>query len=149
MNASIPEQHFAFLLSTIGRDIPAPEGEYRFAAEWVGGTGDGLRSRLKQAGLHDWRIDFAWVAHKLAVEIEGATWTNGRHNRGSGFENDAEKYNWLESHDWHVLRFTTTMLRTNPHRCIEQVRALSSRRRLQLEKRIQRQEQTYGTDRTG
>lgn len=54
-----------------------------------------------------WRFDFAWPKIRLAVEVEGATWAQGRHTRGSGFESDLEKYNTAALMGWTVLRFTT------------------------------------------
>ena len=58
-----------------------------------------------------WRFDFAWPEHFLAVEVEGATWSGGRHTRGSGFAKDAEKYNAAALAGWRVLRFTADMIR--------------------------------------
>lgn len=58
-----------------------------------------------------WRVDFAWVAQKVVAECEGGTWSNGRHNRGKGFEADCEKYNALAAAGWIVLRFTGGMVR--------------------------------------
>lgn len=52
-----------------------------------------------------WRFDFAHPEQKLAVEIEGAIWTQGRHTRGSGFKADMEKYNEAALLGWKVLRF--------------------------------------------
>jgi len=57
------------------------------------------------------RADFAWPEHKLAVEIEGGTWSGGRHVRGTGYMNDCRKYNLSVLHGWRVLRFTSEMVR--------------------------------------
>jgi very-short-patch-repair endonuclease len=53
-----------------------------------------------------WAFDMAIPSIKLAIEIEGAVWTNGRHTRGKGFLNDIEKYNNAAINGWTVLRFT-------------------------------------------
>lgn len=57
-----------------------------------------------------WRFDFAVPGKKLGVEIEGGIWTQGRHNRGSGYEKDLRKYNSAARLGWIVLRFTTAMV---------------------------------------
>jgi len=53
-----------------------------------------------------WRFDFAWPSRKLAVEVEGGIWVNGRHGRGVGMESDMEKYNRATALGWAVLRFS-------------------------------------------
>lgn len=92
--------------------MPAPEREYRFAAIHTGGTGKGIRARLAESGLKDWRFDLAWPDLKLAVEVEGGTWNGGRHTRGKGFEDDCIKYNAAMLLGWNVARFTSSMIRT-------------------------------------
>lgn len=52
-----------------------------------------------------WRFDFAIPERRIAIECEGAVWTNGRHNRGSGFIGDLEKYNEAARLGWFVFRF--------------------------------------------
>lgn len=53
-----------------------------------------------------WRVDFAFPDKRVAVEVEGGHWVNGRHTRGQGFEDDCEKYNALALKGWRLLRFT-------------------------------------------
>lgn len=57
-----------------------------------------------------WRFDLAWVDRKLAVEIEGGTWSHGRHVRGKGFQLDCIKYAEALCLGWRVLRVTTAMV---------------------------------------
>jgi hypothetical protein len=53
-----------------------------------------------------WRLDFAWIKHKVAVEIEGGVWMRGRHVRGEGFIKDCEKYNAAAELGWRLFRYT-------------------------------------------
>ena len=76
--------------------LPAPEREYMFAKEAM--------SRM-------WRADFAWPSYKLIVEVEGGTWTGGRHTTGLGFREDAIKYNSAILLGWRVMRATSDMIR--------------------------------------
>lgn len=84
------EAAFAFIIRAA--DLPTPEAEYRFAP--------GRR----------FRFDYAWPDYMAAVEIEGGTWSNGRHTRGAGYEADCIKYNIATLKGWRVLRFTSGML---------------------------------------
>jgi hypothetical protein len=81
---------FAAVLQAAG--LPAPIREHRFAPP------------------RRWRFDLAWPSLRLALEIEGGTWTGGRHVRGKGYEDDCEKYNAAALAGWIVLRVTTAML---------------------------------------
>lgn len=51
-----------------------------------------------------WRMDFAWPALLVALEVEGGAWTGGRHTRGKGFLNDCEKYSEAAVMGWAVIR---------------------------------------------
>ena len=57
-----------------------------------------------------WRFDLCWKKQKLAVEIEGGTYSHGRHTRGKGFAMDCIKYNEAVILGWRVLRVTTDMV---------------------------------------
>lgn len=67
-----------------------------------------------------WRFDFTlWERFggpripgpcRVAIEIEGGAWTQGRHTRGKGFEADIRKYNEAAKLGWTVLRFTPNMI---------------------------------------
>lgn len=51
-----------------------------------------------------WRFDLAFVAQKLAVEIDGGVWTQGRHTRGTGYVKDCEKFAHAAILGWRVMR---------------------------------------------
>lgn len=82
-----------------------------------------LALHIREAGLpepiHDkfyfhpvrrWRADFAWPDRMLLVEVEGGTWTGGRHTRGDGYDQDCIKYNEAVLLGFRILRFTARMV---------------------------------------
>ncbi len=51
-----------------------------------------------------WRFDFAWPEQMLALEVDGGSWTGGRHARGAGIAQDCEKACAAAILGWRVLR---------------------------------------------
>lgn len=91
--------------------------EYRFAAVATGGTGRGVRQRLREAGMRDWRFDFALPDRLIAVEVEGGGWLpekgkKSRHTTGTGFAADLRKYDAAARLGWYVYRCDPRMIRT-------------------------------------
>ena len=91
--------------------IPVPVREYKFNREVVGNE-KGVRARLREAGLKDSRFDFAWLDQRFAVEVEGGSWSGGRHTRGKGFEDDCIKYGQAMINGWMVYRCTGGMIKS-------------------------------------
>lgn len=72
---------------------------------------DGMEQEHRFAAPdRQWRFDFAWPARKVAVEVEGGSYVQGRHTTASGFEADATKYNEAALRGWLVLRVVPHMI---------------------------------------
>ena len=56
--------------------------------------------------IRKWRFDYAIPEFKIAIEIDGGVWTQGRHTRPQGYLNDMEKFNAAAAMGWVVLKFT-------------------------------------------
>lgn len=97
-----------FLLQLKALKLPAPDRESRFHP------------------IRRWRFDFCWPDKLLAVEIEGGTYSGGRHTRGVGFEEDCEKYNAAQELGWRVFRFTGKHVKAGA--AIEQVQRILSQK---------------------
>ncbi len=82
------------LLQIQAARLPPPEREYRFHP------------------VRKWRVDMCYPGHSIAIEVEGGTWSGGRHTRGAGFEKDCEKYNELSLAGYSLYRFTSTMIKS-------------------------------------
>ncbi len=86
------EELFYFQLKAA--KFPEPEREFKFHEK------------------RKWRFDFAYPELKVGIEIEGGTWSGGRHVRPVGFARDCEKYNHACVEDWKVFRFTAEMVKS-------------------------------------
>ena len=60
-----------------------------------------------------WRFDYAIPQYKIALEVEGGVYTQGRHVRPLGFLGDIEKYNTATLLGWRVFRTTPNKLLSN------------------------------------
>ena len=56
------------------------------------------------------RFDFLLAQFALVIEVEGGTWSGGRHTTGAGFRSDCFKYNSALELGYRVLRYTTDMV---------------------------------------
>lgn len=54
-----------------------------------------------------WRLDWAWPDLKVALEVHGGVFRQGRHTRGAGFEGDREKMNEAQLAGWVVIEAST------------------------------------------
>lgn len=103
------------------------KGEEAFANAWrvwiSDRPGDQPAREYHFSRERNWRFDFAFPETKVAVEIDGGSWSGGRHNRGSGFAKDCEKFNAAAADGWRVFRFTTQMVTKNARAAVEMVDA--------------------------
>ena len=84
--------------------------ENAFHLLWRALNGPKLVREHQFIGNRKWRFDFAHKDTRTAIEIEGGTWSGGRHTRGKGFENDCEKYNAANDLGWRVYKLTSKMI---------------------------------------
>ena len=82
----------------------------KFKLLWIAMHGIPLETEFRFHEARKFRFDFAHPMTKIAFEIEGGTWSGGRHTRGAGYQKDCEKYNLAALCGWTVFRFTTTMI---------------------------------------
>jgi len=74
------------------------------------GTAPRPETEVRFHETRKWRFDCAWPDKMIAAEVAGGQWVGGRHFRGTGFQNDCEKYNAATEKGWRVFRFSTSMV---------------------------------------
>jgi very-short-patch-repair endonuclease len=89
----------------------------RFLLLWMVAQGPPLEREVKFHASRRWRADFAHLASRTLIEIEGGIFIpgGGRHNRGGGYANDAEKYLEAVLAGWTVIRLTSRNVFRRPH----------------------------------
>jgi len=106
MRTSSLERKFLILWNWQASAWPEPEREVRFHP------------------VRRWRFDFAWPAHRVAVEMDGGIFTGGRHVRGPQYSAGCEKRNAAVVLGWRVLTYTTLDIRKRPTQMIEEIISL-------------------------
>lgn len=84
--------------------------ERTFETIWRQLGGPELEREYRFHPKRKWRADFAHPRALVLIEVEGGTWTHGRHNRGAGYRGDCIKYNHAALLGYRVFRFTADML---------------------------------------
>jgi very-short-patch-repair endonuclease len=86
--------------------------ESRFLLLWRVAQGPPLEREVKFHASRRWRADFAHLASRTLIEIEGGIFLpgGGRHSRGAGYAKDAEKYLEAVLAGWTVIRLTERQL---------------------------------------
>lgn len=101
---------FGYMWRTFGNgEQPTPE--YQFAADEI------YTDKAGRKRKRGWRFDWAFVAAKLAVEVDGNAWGvkgGGAHMQ----ETDMRKLNEAQRRGWRVLRFSPRMLEDEPAVCV-------------------------------
>lgn len=88
--SALSDRLLVYLAALVEDGFPAPVSEYHFAAP-----------------ARDWRFDVAYPDLRIAFEVEGGQFINGRHVRPGGSDKDAQKYNAAALLGWQVYRFPT------------------------------------------
>ena len=85
------------------------KGEQALAAQLQAAGVSFEREQLLIPGRR-FRFDFVITGSDLVIEVEGGTWSGGRHTSGVGFRSDCFKYNKALELGYRVLRYTTDMV---------------------------------------
>lgn len=65
-----------------------------------------------------WRADYHIPGLKVLIEIEGGTWSGGRHTSGAGYQKDLEKYRIASIIGFVLLRYTTSEITKTNGQCL-------------------------------
>jgi very-short-patch-repair endonuclease len=114
-NPDLLRENPDLLVGTSASPTPAKDSEKdklkdEFEMLWRHIDGPALDQEYTFHPGRKWRFDYAHPDAKVAIELEGGVWSNGRHVRGQGFIDDAEKYNSAALHGWTVFRLATGMV---------------------------------------
>jgi very-short-patch-repair endonuclease len=80
----------------------------------------GLSLPATNALIEGFRVDAAWRAHRIVVELDG--WQH--HHTRHAFERDRERDAALTAAGWHVVRFTYRQVTARPDSVIQTLRRL-------------------------
>jgi hypothetical protein len=85
-----------FLFQVKATGLPFPICQHRFA-QCIG---------------REWRFDFAWPAHKIALEVQGGIWIKGAHADPKAILRNMEKQNYAALLGWRQFQFSPDQVKS-------------------------------------
>ncbi len=79
----------------------------QFEAVWKRCNGPELIEEFKFCEARQWRADYKTANGQWLIELDGGVYSNGRHNRSSGYIEDCIKLNTAALLGYRVLRIPT------------------------------------------
>lgn len=97
MTTGNAEHEFSNLINSDGwpSDLPFPI--------LSGRKGTGYEHKVMRDKKKFYLLDFAWPRFKVALEIEGGTWTRGGHAGMGKLPREHDRRNWLTLNGWLVI----------------------------------------------
>lgn len=81
-----------------------------FEQLWRALEGPELVTEHRFHPTRQWAADYAHIATRTIIEVDGGVWSGGRHNRGLGYIEDCRKLNAAAAGGWTVFRIATGMV---------------------------------------
>lgn len=112
-----------------------PDREGQFARLWEifnqSRTVPSYETHFRFFAPRAWHFDFAWPDYRVAVEIQGGTFSTQAmgHHTGTGIDKDNEKRNHAQLLGWCVLCYSSKVLDQQPGFVVDQVVSLLAKRK--------------------
>ena len=75
--------------------------------------------RLWKSRKSSWKVDFLSTKLKIAIEIQGGTFSGGGHSRGAYQHSDFDKANYLQNLGYKIYFLDTLHIRENDYEMVE------------------------------
>lgn len=85
-----------------------------FLAHWQRNELPELQAEYHFHPSRKWAFDYALPEQMIAIEVDGGTRQQGRHNRAEGYAKDAVKINTATGMGWRTFRFSDVMIKEGP-----------------------------------
>lgn len=95
---------------TLAGDTDANAFAAEFEQAWQVLGGPQLVREHRFHPTRQWRLDYYHEPSRIAIELEGGIYTQGRHVRGRGYVEDCIKYNAALAQGIRVFRIATGMV---------------------------------------
>lgn len=96
--------------------------DVKFALAWRAAGGPLLTAEYHFDQTRRWRADYAHLATRTLIELEGGVAYKSRHTSPKGFVADCEKYNAATAQGWAVFRLPTGFKQADVEAIVQYIR---------------------------